>query len=1557
MNGAMPTASLLSQDASRSAAVRHRSPLHRCAILSLCFLFLGAALTVAAPRKIVLIAGPITGHGKSIHEYEKDVILIKQLLDTSPNLKGVVTEAHFQGWPKDPSTLDDADLILFDSDGSNREETAHPLYVQKRIEILEKQMKRGCGLIQLHWATFNPSRFHESVTEWVGGYFDYEKGSGKNNWYSAIKTYESPAKLGDAAHPILRGVKPFSLKEEFYYNIRFRPDDPRVKPIVLTRPPGEQRDHTVGWALERQDGGRGFGFTGGHYFDNWRKPDYRKLLLNAIVWAAGADVPEGGVESIMEKPVKALIVTGYHHPGHDWRKLTAALIGVLEQDPRVVAHVTENPDDLATIKRADYDAVVMNYCNWDKAGLSDAAKKGFVDYLKSGGGLSVIHYANGAFTPTIPNTNSVWPEYHTRMLRRYWLHGKGKSGHDKYGPFKVDIANPTHPITRGLKPFSTTDELYFRQAGDQPIEPLVTAHSKVTGKDEPLAFAYNYEKARVFQTLLGHADESIRGAGALIRRGLIWTVGRDNITFDPPTDTLENLLFRAGSQWSPAESEKRAGGKPGQSQKQAKTPKPAKPLPKEKIVAGRFGKALNAAATSLRVAPKQTYSQLPFTVECWARLAGKSSYNILVANESKASATHWEIFSMPKSGHFTAFLPGFTPDHIRAKTDICDDQWHALAMTVTDKEAALFVDGKQVAKSAIKFNNGKSLPGTLAIGSLNDGRIRCNGFIDEVRISSGVRKIAAAPAAPFKTDAQTLGLWRFDQLSAKVEFKDHSKTGAKAVFAAASKPAKASTPPNKDESWKVAGTGDADDPTRQTDADWHDARWQKMDTGPFLGGAINTGRGKAAKGIAVKLAGGKAGVVFDTETLRYTAGWTGGFLKMESRRFGLAIPPSPDGEIQFHTDKMPGWAKDGSFEDPRPNKLGSLPKDWAHFKGLYRHGARVVFKYSVGKTSVLESPELQEFKEMRFLRRHMTIAPSAEPLTVLICNVPKSFHTANADGIPGAGKHHVGIVFSNGTKSFACSIKGEYPVSLDTTPGRNLFAVIAPSKTPRTIEIGITYPTAQTTVHEIINNIDSKATSLDELIGAATIAPDKLTKGGPALWPEVLTTKGARGRALNGFATDTIKVPFKNPWNALMFTSGVDFFDNGDAAVCTVHGDVWRVSGIDDDLDEVKWKRYATGLHQPLGLKVVDNKVHVLERDQITRLHDLNGDNEADFYENFNNDAVSGGGGHSFTTCLETDPAGNFWFIKCGENTPQGGTVVKVAKDGSKLEVIATGFRNPNGLGVSPRGVVTAADQQGTWVPETRLDVIRKGGFYGFMPMHKRDIAPTDFDPPLMWIPRPVDNSAGGQTWVPKGAWGPLSEQMLHLSYGRCKFMAILRDETNGGMNGGAVQLPGRFLSGVMRARFNPHDGNLYLSGLKGWQTAALHDGCLQRVRHTGEKLYLPSGFSVHENGVKITFSQPLDQELAEDIESYAVEQWNYKWTKNYGSPDFKPSNMDERGRDKIEVKSAKLLPDKRSVFLDLGGVDPVHSMAIDYNLDADDGELVRGALYVTINRVGPNFD
>jgi len=398
---------------------------------------------------------------------------------------------------------------------------------------------------------------HNQITEWAGGYFDYESGTNANKWYSAIQTREwtTASAAGAAEHPVARGVKPFRVTEEFYFRMRFREGDARLKPIILRQAGGNELEDTVGWAVERADGGRGFGFTGGHFYRNWWLPDFRRLVLNAVAWTARMDVPVGGVRSTLDDRWRALIVTGHNHPAHDWRATTAALLHALEQDPRAVVEVTENPEDLASPKLREYALVVLNYCNWERSGLGDAAKTNFTSYLSNGGGAAVIHFANGAFHSSLPKAqDSDWPEYR-RIVRRVWDH-KGGSGHDAYGPFRVDIAGAPHVITRGLPAIETVDELYFKQAGDELIAPLATARSKVTGKDEAMAWAHDYGRGRVFQTVLGHAAESVRRAAPLIRRGSTWAAGREPLSFDAPVALLERTEFRSGSPWTPEKTKR-----------------------------------------------------------------------------------------------------------------------------------------------------------------------------------------------------------------------------------------------------------------------------------------------------------------------------------------------------------------------------------------------------------------------------------------------------------------------------------------------------------------------------------------------------------------------------------------------------------------------------------------------------------------------------------------------------------------------------------------------------------------------------------------------------------------------------------------------------------------------------------------------------------------------------------------------------------------------------------------------------------------------------------------
>jgi len=189
--------------------------------------------------------------------------------------------------------------------------------------------------------------------------------------------------------------------------------------------------------------------------------------------------------------------------------------------------VSEDIEILAREDLSKYAVLIQNYVNWQSKGLSEQARTNFSNYIKNGGGLVVIHFAGSAFHFSLPGaTESDWPEYR-KIVRRVWNHdGKGgqQSSHDAYGPFTVHITPVKHPVTEGLSDFDTTDELYFNQNGDEPIEPLLTAKSKKSGRDEPLAWAYNYGKGRVFQTLLGHDTASLRAPAMMemLRRASLW---------------------------------------------------------------------------------------------------------------------------------------------------------------------------------------------------------------------------------------------------------------------------------------------------------------------------------------------------------------------------------------------------------------------------------------------------------------------------------------------------------------------------------------------------------------------------------------------------------------------------------------------------------------------------------------------------------------------------------------------------------------------------------------------------------------------------------------------------------------------------------------------------------------------------------------------------------------------------------------------------------------------------------------------------------------------------
>ena len=529
-------------------------------------------------------------------------------------------------------------------------------------------------------------------------------------------------------------------------------------------------------------------------------------------------------------------------------------------------------------------------------------------------------------------------------------------------------------------------------------------------------------------------------------------------------------------------------------------------------------------------------------------------------------------------------------------------------------------------------------------------------------------------------------------------------------------------------------------PTRdvgsQNEKDWIDNRWSRTEVGPFLASLVETPDGTVAKGLSIKVGDQDEGTVcFDTGNLSWRAAWTGGFLRFDAARFGLIKVPKIDGAVALSMAAGPGW-------------LGSSNR----YSGLHLHGKRVVLDYTVGDMRVLDSPWLEKFGRSTGFTRWLELGPSSQPAHLVLAPA------MSKDVTLGSGPRRARAVVEKGTNVFIVALAGA-DVSLVSEGGR-LVAVFPPHTTTQRVKVA--FWSGDTNAFVGSGDLETALASPENLAA--------LTKPGPPRWLPELKTAGQRGPDTDILAIDTLTVPYDNPWKALMFLAGVDFTPDGAAWVCSIHGDVWRVTGLDDRLRELRWKRFATGLFQPLGLKVRDGMVFVLGRDQITRLHDLNGDGEADFYESFCNLIETSTGTHDFVTCLETDTAGHFYYAD-----PRG--VHRVAPDGRRMETIAAGWRNPNGMGVSADGkIITVAPQQGEWTPSSQISEAKPGGFHGYHGPRVTPERPLGYDAPLCWIPHDIDNSSGSQVWVPPGKWGPLSDRMIHLLWGRCGLMLVLRD-------------------------------------------------------------------------------------------------------------------------------------------------------------------------------------
>ena len=692
--------------------------------------------------------------------------------------------------------------------------------------------------------------------------------------------------------------------------------------------------------------------------------------------------------------------------------------------------------------------------------------------------------------------------------------------------------------------------------------------------------------------------------------------------------------------------------------------------------------------------------------------------------------------------------------------------------------------------------------------------------------------------------------------------------------------------------------------------------YQRMEFGPVLFWTLQIAPDNIAqKAIAIRLDDGPGGVskgrawmIYDHDTMRLAAATTGEFVDWKGIAFdgSHGTHTSLTGERHFVNPVGPGWASpDGKWEDERllgrdGKRYGPLPREWAHYEGLYLHGNKVVIAASINGTRVLESPGWIASGTTPIFTRTLNIGDATKPLLLRVA--PEAVNVALTGD--GSLRREAGFWVA------------ELPAHAKT----RLF-------------------------------ISRNQGALAKTAGLS-LDLEPFTHGGPPRWPREITTTSIAGKREGAFIADTFPLPVDNPWHSWMRPGGFDFTPDGRAAiVATWNGDVWRVEGVMDAAPaKLHWRRIASGLFQPLGVKFRGDDLFILCRDQLAQLRDLNGDGEPDFIENFNNDHQVTEHFHEFAMGLQIDASGNFYYAKSGRHAldsvvPHHGTLLRVSADGKRTDILATGFRAANGVCLNDDGTFFVTDQEGFWTPKNRINRVKVGGFYGNMFGYTSVTNTSDaaMEQPMVWITNAKDRSPAELVWVPKNTWGSLGGALLNLSYGTGRIFIVPHEEVKGQWQGAVCELPmPAFATGIMRGRFGA-DGALYACGLFGWAGNATAPGGFHRIRRPDKPAYVPLAVHAARGSLRVTFNDALDP-ASVTADAIAMKVWRLKRTANYGS-----NHYDEHP---LEITKASLSADGRTVRIDIPALAPTQCYELKLRFTGKDGETIQRSLHGTIHRL-----
>ena len=422
---------------------------------------------------------------------------------------------------------------------------------------------------------------------------------------------------------------------------------------------------------------------------------------------------------------------------------------------------------------------------------------------------------------------------------------------------------------------------------------------------------------------------------------------------------------------------------------------------------------------------------------------------------------------------------------------------------------------------------------------------------------------------------------------------------------------------------------------------------------------------------------------------------------------------------------------------------------------------------------------------------------------------------------------------------------------------------------------------------------------------------------------------------------------------------GMDFMSDSSLIVCTWDsvGPVYRMEGVTrNDPQKIKVTKIASGLAEPLGVKVVNDTIYVLQKQELTRLIDNDKDGIIDDYQTVCDDWRVSANFHEFAFGLAYKD-GYFYAALATAIEPGGasskpqiadrGKAVKISKKDGSIEYIATGLRTPNGIGIGVDGEIFIADNQGDWLPSSKILHVKPGAWYGSRSVDFDGTANLKETLPVVWLPQDeIGNSPSQPLYINVG---PYQGQQLHGDVYHGGLKRVFVEKVDGDYQGVVFRFTQGLEGGVNRVVWGP-DGALYI-GMIGnpgnWgQTGKKWFG-VQKFAYNGKSTFEMLAVRAKSNGVELEMTEPIGEQYGNAISDYEIKQWYYKPTSDYGGPKL--------GLENLKIKSVNISDDRKKVFLELDGMKENHLVYVHLNstfISAKNQELWSTEAWYTMNKI-----